>query len=259
MTPENDDDNPCEELPWDTQFFGLRVARVRGHTLTPARAADIDQWSRRTGTSRLYFLANADDPATTRAAEDAGFHLAEIRMTLDREVERALPPVAPPVRHYAPADLPALRDLGRTSYTDSRFYQDPRIPREKADEFFDLWTQKLTRESPAGVLVAEVGGQVAGYVACDTSPADPRTGKIVLIAVDAAARGQGLGRALVESAVAWSAARGLARVEVVTQGRNVPAQRLYQRCGFVTQSVQLQYHKSYDEPGPRNPRGPGTD
>jgi ribosomal protein S18 acetylase RimI-like enzyme len=242
MTPEHDD-NPCEELPWDTQFFGLRVARVRGHTLTPARAAAIEAWSRRTGTSRLYFLAAADDPATLRAAEAAGFHLAEIRMTFERELGDIVPLAPSHVRPYTPADLPALRELARKSYTDSRFYQDPRIPRDKADELFDLWTQRLARESPAGLLVAETAGRVAGYVACDASPADERTGRIVLIAVEEAARGQGLGRELVESAIAWAAARGLARMEVVTQGRNVPAQRLYQRCGFVTRSVQLQYHK----------------
>jgi ribosomal protein S18 acetylase RimI-like enzyme len=243
MTPETDDDNPCEELPWDTQFFGVRVARVRGHTMTAARAAAIDEWCRRTGTSRLYFLASADDPATLRAAEDGGFHLAEIRMTFEREVDATLALTAPPVRPYAPADLPALRDLARASYTDSRFYQDPGIPRAKADELFDLWTRKLASESPAGLLVAESEGRVAAYVACDTSPTDPKTGRIVLIAVAEAARGRGIGRALVESALAWSASRGLARIEVVTQGRNVAAQRLYQRCGFVTRAVQLQYHK----------------
>ena len=70
--------------------------------------------------------------------------------------------------------------------------------------------------------------------------------RLTLIAVDQAHRGGGVGRALVDSALAWAAARGLARIELVTHGRNVAAQRLYQRCGFVTRRVQLQYHKSYD-------------
>jgi hypothetical protein len=32
-------------------------------------------------------------------------------------------------------------------------------------------------------------------------------------------------------------------VNVVTQGRNSKAQRLYERCGFLTRSVQLWYHR----------------
>jgi ribosomal protein S18 acetylase RimI-like enzyme len=35
-------------------------------------------------------------------------------------------------------------------------------------------------------------------------------------------------------------------VSVVTQGRNVAAQRLYQRAGFVTASTQLWYHRWLD-------------
>jgi ribosomal protein S18 acetylase RimI-like enzyme len=35
---------------------------------------------------------------------------------------------------------------------------------------------------------------------------------------------------------------GVQRVSVVTQGRNVAAQKLYQSCGFTTCSVQLWYH-----------------
>jgi hypothetical protein len=30
---------------------------------------------------------------------------------------------------------------------------------------------------------------------------------------------------------------------VVTQARNVPAQRLYQKCGFITRSVELWFHR----------------
>ena len=40
-----------------------------------------------------------------------------------------------------------------------------------------------------------------------------------------------------------SVARGIDRVQVVTQGRNVRAQRVYQRCGFVSAQLQLWYHR----------------
>ena len=274
-TPAADDDDatrPCDPLDWDTQFFGRPIARVRGHTLTPGRAAEIDAWCRRTGTSVIYFLAAADDTPTIRAAESAGFRLTEIRMTFDRAVPPApqAPPAAPgglTVRAFRESDLPALRDIARASYTDSRFYQDSSFPPEKADEMFDVWTTKLARQAPDGVLVADAGGHVAGYVACERVPADAALARLTLIAVAASHRGRGAGRALVESALAWAGDRGLTRMELVTHGRNVAAQRLYQRCGFVTRSVHVQYHKSYASPAvlspvagswiPHNPSGPG--
>ena len=50
-------------------------------------------------------------------------------------------------------------------------------------------------------------------------------------------------KALIAAALDWCEAEGAEEVAVVTQGRNVAAQRLYQRCGFVTQRLELWYHK----------------
>lgn len=71
----------CEFLPWDTEFFGCRIARVRGDTLTPLKAAQVDRWSRRNRIQGLYFLSCSDDPATVRTAEQHGFQLVDVALT----------------------------------------------------------------------------------------------------------------------------------------------------------------------------------
>ena len=43
--------------------------------------------------------------------------------------------------------------------------------------------------------------------------------------------------------LSWSRQQHAKRVTVVTQGRNLAAQRLYQGNGFVTASLQLWYHR----------------
>jgi ribosomal protein S18 acetylase RimI-like enzyme len=48
---------------------------------------------------------------------------------------------------------------------------------------------------------------------------------------------------LTEAALAWFCAQGLQRAQVVTQGRNIAAQRLYQKCGFRTGEIALWYHR----------------
>jgi dTDP-4-amino-4,6-dideoxy-D-galactose acyltransferase len=51
---------------------------------------------------------------------------------------------------------------------------------------------------------------------------------------------------LVDQALAWFAQQKVTRVQVVTQGRNILAQRMYQRSGFVTHTVKLWYHRWFE-------------
>jgi ribosomal protein S18 acetylase RimI-like enzyme len=75
---------------------------------------------------------------------------------------------------------------------------------------------------------------------------DLSTGSLGLMSVAPEARGQGLGRQLVSGAVAWLRERGLERVTVVTQARNVRALRTFEACGFRVADVALWFHKWYD-------------
>lgn len=52
------------------------------------------------------------------------------------------------------------------------------------------------------------------------------------IAVDVRHRRKGVGRALMDRAIDWAAARGLPGLRLETQHNNVPACRFYASCGF---------------------------
>jgi ribosomal protein S18 acetylase RimI-like enzyme len=90
------------------------------------------------------------------------------------------------------------------------------------------------------VFVADIAGRPAGYLACQR--VSEIAGQIQLVGVDAAARKRGLGRQLVDCALHWLATEGVTHATVVTQGRNIAAQRLYQQRGFLTSSVHVWYH-----------------
>ena len=51
------------------------------------------------------------------------------------------------------------------------------------------------------------------------------------------------------AALAWFSESGVRDVQVVTQGRNRAALRLYQRCGFVIEAVELWYHRWFTAEG----------
>ena len=57
------------------------------------------------------------------------------------------------------------------------------------------------------------------------------------VAVDSAAGGKGVGRALVEAAFAAAGRRGARKVSLRVLGTNAGARRLYTRCGFHEEGV----------------------
>jgi dTDP-4-amino-4,6-dideoxy-D-galactose acyltransferase len=236
---------PCEFLPWDSDFFGFRIARVQGNRLTLSLADEIDAWCAAESIACLYLLADPNDSLTVRTAEDHGYRFVDLRLTFTRALKADQQfTLSPHIRAYRDDDLDPLIAIARTGYTDSRFYFDPAFPRDKCDLFYETWVRNSTNGSGFAdfVLVAEHNGLSAGFI---SGKCRGTIGHIGLVGVAAAARGQALGQALVNAAGAEFTARGMTRVEVVTQGRNLTAQRLYQRSGFLTHDLGLWYHKSF--------------
>jgi ribosomal protein S18 acetylase RimI-like enzyme len=83
-------------------------------------------------------------------------------------------------------------------------------------------------------LVAEKQGEVLGYACWGVIPGTVASVDLYWIAVDPAAQGQGVGRALLESAEAWIAREGRSRVYIETAGRPqyVPTRSFYLACGY---------------------------
>jgi dTDP-4-amino-4,6-dideoxy-D-galactose acyltransferase len=234
---------PCELLLWDSKFFGLNIARVTHDQLTPDRCIQIDQWCADHRIRCLYFLSRADDDATVGLSEKFGYHLVDVRLTLEQRPtprESWLPKF--PIRSPHASDLPRLKQIARASHLDTRFFFDPNFSRERAAALYETWIEASLDGFADRVFVAENNGDVAGYVTCRLSE-DRRDGSIGLIAVDERYQGLGIGPNLVRTALDWLQEQHVHRMTVVTQGRNVAAQRLYGRCGFITRKFELYYHR----------------
>ncbi len=236
----------CDYLEWDSNFFGKRIGRARINRLTQAAVTDIRSWCRANNIDCLYFLADAADSTTTKLAESNQFQLVDIRLTLERQIapHAGLEASRSKIRGFAEQDIPALRKIAQRSHRDSRFYYDGRFPAAKCDELFEIWIDKSCHGAAQNVFVAEHEGAPAGYITCHLD--DPAAGQIGLISVQGDIQGKGLGKDLVCQAMNWFAGQDIKTVRVVTQGRNTRAQRLYQRCGFVTRSMELWYHRWFD-------------
>jgi dTDP-4-amino-4,6-dideoxy-D-galactose acyltransferase len=239
---------PGQVLEWDSQFFGRRIGRLTTNQLSREWMPQIDSWCRREQIDCLYFLAGPNDAETSRLASENQFQFVDGRVTLDMEIIgdtcACLSNETSAIREAKPGDLPALRDMAGRLHQDSRFFFDERFGKTMARRLFETWIEKSCAASDGRVFVADSGGRAGGYVAFRQPHAG--LGQIELLAVDEFAQGQGLGRQLMAASLRWMKDQKIGRVVVVTQERNIRAQRLYQRSGFATCSVELWYHRWFD-------------
>lgn len=230
-------------LAWDSEHFGVRIASYQPASTSTLELASALAACREEGVECLYVLAPSDALDLVRALERRRARLVDVRMTLEAEVDAAVR--AATVRASHPSDLPALRALAATSHQASRFYADGRFSRERCDALYATWIDKSCSGWADVVLVAEHEGTPCAYLTCHVRAGS--RGEIGLVAVAPRARGRGLGGDLVASGLAYLGERGVERVGVVTQARNVYAQRLYQAHGFRTSRMELWYHLWIDE------------
>ncbi len=240
-------DEACTFLAWDSDFFDSRIGRLNADRLTDESLRIVLDWCATRAIQCLYFLADPNQPTSIGLAERNGFHLVDVRVTLERRIAAREPPRTEGeilVRPSNDADIPVLCAIAAVCHRDSRFYFDHNFPRSRCDALYETWIRKSCEGYADIVLVAEFEGRAAGYCACRL--VGPGAGQIGLLGVDPDMLGRGLGQSLIEASLIWFTQKGATLVSVVTQGRNCKAQRAYQRSGFLTQSVELWYHKWFD-------------
>jgi len=232
----------CKILDWDSSFFGRRIARLDVRHLTSDTLTKLNDWVVEQQIECVYFLCEAVDSESIALAEQNRFHLTDIRMTLENRscIHRIDLRENLVVSQASFEQIAALKGIARSSHMDSRFYQDPHFQVSRCGDLYETWVEKSCKGYAEMVFTAELGGIVAGYVTCHLD--SDLAGHIGLLAVADIAQGKGVGSSLVLAALNWFKAQQRSLVTVVTQGRNIRAQRFYQRCGFVSRSVGLWYH-----------------
>jgi putative acetyltransferase len=125
------------------------------------------------------------------------------------------------------ADVPDVLALLARIWREYNFVWAPEI------EFPDLFDFDAYYAAPRGAfwVVRDDAGRVVGCVGVDR--VENGTAEIHRVYLDAHLRGRGLGRMLVETALAWARQHGFARMVLWSDTRFTQSHRLYDRMGFV--------------------------
>lgn len=241
-------DSYLQLLEWDSAFFGKKIARAAVEKITKDSVNALIAESNANQVDCLYLLLDADESDKIRLSEESGFQLVDIRVTLTRSIQPEPSPwssSSTSIRLAVEGDIGMLRSIAAANHGDSRFYSDGRFPAKLCDELYATWIEKSCKGYADAVLVAVRNGEASGYISCHINK--DGSGQIGLVGVSSICQGAGLGRALIDESLRWFASAGGNRIEVVTQGKNIGAQRLYQKSGFLTDRLQLWYHKWFQQ------------
>ncbi len=151
----------------------------------------------------------------------------------------------PTIRPYPDGDLVRLQQITVESF------EGVSIDRNIEAQFGLVaerdWKARKARDialdveaNAAGVFVAEEGSDVVGYITCRLDRFSG-IGRIPNLAVDPAARGQGLGSALIRHALEYLTAEGMAMAKIETLVQNERGQALYPRFGFREVARQIHF------------------
>jgi hypothetical protein len=246
-----------ERLPWDSAFFGIRMARI--HSLLHADGShehlgelvrDCIDLCRAEGILHLTARADTADHEAIRVFGDHGFRLIETMLTYVHRANDPLPHVrdAGTVRGFRPDDTDQIMSIATERFRAfrGRFHVDQHLPDDLCDALYLEWTRKCcTGELADEVLVTETApGDITGFLAFrKREPISTVIGKPIY--------GNALGAARADSPGAYLAlTRGVARrmreldasIEGQTQSDNHSTVRVYEATGSKYVRAEYTFH-----------------
>lgn len=233
-------ENKYEKLDWDSTFFGFHVYRINSPDLPEKELTEILRLLNNLQTELVYYSGKnkLNNPETI--SEFFEIKLVDKKTTYVKKINKNLianKAITPYQKSYPENKL---LELAMESGVYSRFKIDDKIPNEKFEELYRLWIinsvdKKLAKE----VLVFMEGNEIAGFV---TLGEKNTRADIGIIAVDSLFRGKKVGKSLMYAAEKWFNDKNYEEIQVVTQGENTPACRLYESCDYQIETVEYFYH-----------------
>ena len=239
-------ENLVRFLPWDSEFFGRRIAKVLPSSLRNEEIQVLDAWSKRERIDCLYFLSADSGGPALWSVEKSGFHLVDLRVTLFAKLDKLVLPASESdsICLASSADIPDLRAIAALNHGDSRFYADPHFERAKCNELYAIWVEKSVKDTDHKVFIYKPEAKALGYVSSCLE--DGGSAIIGLVGIAKDCQGRGIATQLTNHCIRVMQSEGCTQIQVVTQGRNIKAIQLYEKCGFRLKSIQTWFHKWYE-------------
>ncbi len=232
-------------LAWDTDFFGIPMARVEYVLADSAAAAKhavlaANEALRTRGVRHVSARVDVEDLMMMGALESAGYRLKDALVTYITRPRKEPPNAVREVgsiRDFRPEDGPELVQIAQDAYRGfrGRFHLDTHLPDDRCDALYAEWARQCIAHRMADTVLVSEGhdGQLLGFLAFRKREPVSTVGGVAVY-------GGGLGACrrdtpgayagLIRAGTAWAHARG-GVAECQTQNYNFPTIRIYEAVG----------------------------
>lgn len=235
-----------EHLPWDSEFFGVQIGRVRLDDADEIVMSEIDAEARERDIVCLYGSLDPNRSDASPLVQAGGFRLLEIGVTMARSTATPLdvPPTDAIVRPGTEADLPVLADSIALLAPWSRFAVDPRFGVDQARRLHEAWVERAAEgdQDRWRLVVAEDSSGIVAFATVTMHPVR----RIDLMGT--VRPGKGAPWALMAHVLKSTDGPVLHGGPIAV--RNIAPLRFTEHCGFDVAEVRYLYHRWLDE-GPR--------
>lgn len=230
----------CKPLQWDTDYFEVSSARVNLRGIVDEQSQEeIIKFCEGYDFVTISNLDNVKENNYWIGNKTNAF-LADMNIQFMKALEDKL--------SYQDDKTYVVNGLSRNeqivniagkSFQYSRFFNDTKLPQEKAKNIYLHWTKCAFGQDNKYFVVSEREGQVAGYILFSI---DEDNSIIELIAVDEKYRGQRVGKSLIQTMEAFVIEKKIKEIKVGTQVDNISAVKFYLKMGFTYVRCRSVYH-----------------
>lgn len=233
-----------EYQPWDSKILERKMAKILLFEPKDEPKSLIKELIKSLEIEKIQyatFRINASDFSIIHALEDNEFRLVDGYFEMEADIAENYE-TSPLIREARKDDLEELQKIATSSFSKTRFYNDPLIKKSQADKIYSEWIKNSILGKMADmVLVWEEGKTLLGFVTIK------KNGNLTLIAVSKDAQGKGIGKLLVRAALNQFKKWGILNSTIETQMTNIPALRTYMSCGYKVTDSYLTFRWSLYE------------
>ena len=224
-------------LPWDSDHFGMTVARVpETITLTPAHLPQLMEELRAHQVDLLYYFHDTQRPQDVHTLTASGFRFIDTRIVLEIDlrpvkIKSRVPFFQLTKQNMAKINLKPLVAMSKDLAVTSRFSADPLLNKTQILRMYKTWILKSMEFEMADYCFGlGVLSDLFAFVTFKTIR--PHEASLSLIATRRDFRRQGYGSALLHHAFKVLYSKKVHRVRVSMQLSNAVAMGFYEKMGF---------------------------